>query len=116
MHTTHTLDAHNPSFVQPDMVRATRLGTVVDYGRRQVQDFRGDRVYGMLEQAGKDGISTKDIASKLGISEGAARHGVWRMRGGPAKDGLRHPDLKVASLVGRNKFVLDEHVIDAETE
>jgi hypothetical protein len=110
MHTTHNLDRHNPSFVQPDMVRAERQGTVVDYGRRSVQDFRGDRIYGALELAGKQGLRVQDVASKLDISLGAARHGLWRLRGGPAKGGtvLMHPDTNVVTLVGRNRFVLTE--------
>lgn len=109
MHNTHIL---MPDVVADDMVEANRLGTKVDYGRGQVQHYRSDRIYILLEGAGKEGLSTKDVASKLQISEGAARHGLWRLRGGPARDGLRHPDSQVVSLVGRNKFVLNELLTD----
>lgn len=97
------------------LVRAIRLGHEVEYGRGQCVTERNTTVTDMLNEAKADGITVDQVADRLGITKGAARHAIWRLRGGPAskvEGGFMHKDLRICDRLKRNTFALLEYLPD----
>lgn len=72
-----------------DLVVAERLGTQVSYGRRTVARSRDERILDMVSTHGSVSVGT--VAKALKVSDGAARHALWRLSGGEAKGERWYP-------------------------